>query len=58
MDLDHPTPTAIRVIVTVLNIYLSYIEIKQMYILRAEYLSDIWNYGNITTIMLNQFIMI
>lgn len=55
---DEPTQSAFRVILSFLSLFLGGIEIQQMVIMKADYWYDFWNYGNISLILLNLFIII
>jgi len=58
LDWDEPTQTTVRILVTVITCFLSVIEVQQIVFLKMNYWSDIWNYANVSSIFVNQYILL
>lgn len=57
-DPEYLDQSIIRVLVSILAVFLTYIEVSQMVRMRGDYWQDKWNYGNLSVIILNMFIVI
>lgn len=56
-DEERYNESIVRLLILAGSIFLSFVEILQMVRMKMDYWKDIWNYGNISMIILDQFVV-